>query len=118
MTLQQKQVAVVTGASGGIGFEICKQLAKKDVHVILTGRNREKGQAASKKLQGEGLDIEFCELDVASEKSIKEFSGFLKEKYGRVSYERVVSGNAMADLYEFEIATGEHSESNALSKSS
>lgn len=35
-------ISIVTGASRGIGFEICRQLAHKGVHVILIKRNIER----------------------------------------------------------------------------
>ena len=43
MTIQwQKQVILVTGASGGIGHAIAKALDEKGAHLILTGRNEVK----------------------------------------------------------------------------
>lgn len=37
-----KEVAIITGASGGIGFELALLFAKKDIDILLTGRNKHK----------------------------------------------------------------------------
>ncbi len=68
-----KKIAVVTGANRGIGFELCRQLAKKSFKVILTARDPAKGEVAAKKLSAEGLDVGFQCLDVTSEESIQRF---------------------------------------------
>ena len=73
-----KRVAVVTGANRGIGFEICRQLARRaGVRVVLTARGETKGRAAAKQLRDEGLEVAFHKLDVTSEKSINTFAGWL-----------------------------------------
>ena len=43
---QTGRIAVVTGASSGIGLETARVLARKGAHVVLAVRNREKGEAA------------------------------------------------------------------------
>ena len=78
----ETKVAVVTGANRGIGFEICRQLASKGIHVVLTSRNEPKGRMAAEQLRDQSLDIEFCQLDVTDDLSIKRLGGFLEHKYG------------------------------------
>lgn len=74
-----RRVAVVTGANRGIGFEICRQLAKRGgMRVVLTARDETQGGAATKKLRGDGLDVDFHVLDVTSEGSIRTLAGGLE----------------------------------------
>jgi len=42
---------VVTGANRGIGFEVCRQLAGRGIHVILTSRDEGKGKSVQADLQ-------------------------------------------------------------------
>jgi NAD(P)-dependent dehydrogenase (short-subunit alcohol dehydrogenase family) len=79
-----KRVAVVTGASRGIGLEICRQLGRRqDVRVVLTARNETKGKAEATQLRGEGVDVDFHVLDVTSEKSIRALADWLGATFGR-----------------------------------
>jgi len=79
------QIAVVTGANRGIGLEICRQMARKGVKVILTARNDEKGKKAEEKLQNEGLDVVFHQMDVTDEESIQQAANYVMENFGRLN---------------------------------
>lgn len=79
-----QQIAVVTGANRGIGFEISRQLAAKGIKVILTSRDAVKGEQAVQELTSQGLDVESMVLNVAWPDSIQKFSQALIQKHGRV----------------------------------
>lgn len=79
-----KRVAVVTGANRGIGFETCRQLAKKEIQVILTSRDEVKGKAAAEKLQAEGLDVSYYPLDVTNSDSVQRLAQFIKSEEGQL----------------------------------
>ena len=79
-----KPVAVVTGANRGLGLETARQLAMRDIRVILTSRSAGKGEIALEKLADEGLDVAFHPLDVTSESSVADLGGFIHSRYGRV----------------------------------
>jgi len=79
-----KRVAVVTGANRGIGFETCRQLAKKGIQVILTSRDRANGEAAVEKLQAEGLDVSYHPLDVTDSDSVQHLAEFIKSEFGQL----------------------------------
>lgn len=64
-----KRIALVTGANKGIGFEIARQLARKNFHVYLGARNEKAGHAAAEKLRDDG-EITFIEIDIADAESI------------------------------------------------
>lgn len=81
--MENKKIAVVTGANRGIGFQICHDLAKQGLKVILTSRDENKGKEAVAKLMNEGLEVELLVIDVSNKKSIDQFVKSLDEKYGR-----------------------------------
>ena len=53
MKLRDK-VVVVTGATGGIGRELCKEMANKGVKLVMVARTDEKLKAILKEIPGEG----------------------------------------------------------------
>jgi NAD(P)-dependent dehydrogenase (short-subunit alcohol dehydrogenase family) len=73
---QLGKTAVVTGATGGLGYETALALAKASAEVILTGRDGRKGQSALEKISREvaGARILYEYLDLASLASIADFA--------------------------------------------
>src|SRR6185503_2214221 len=48
----QRQTALITGGSGGIGLEIAKVLARKGFDLVLLARNRDSLEAAAGQIEG------------------------------------------------------------------
>ena len=82
----KQQVALVTGSNRGIGFEIAKQLAMKEIDVILTSRNSANGEAAVRKLAREGVKKEVVpmELDVSNQVSVDSLLDNVEKDFGRL----------------------------------
>ena len=72
-----KKVAVVTGGNRGLGFETCRQLAKKGYHVVLGARSFETAKAAAAKLTGEKLEVVPFKLDVTDQADIAKLKSYL-----------------------------------------
>src|SRR2546430_12289917 len=70
MPKPEQQIALVTGANKGIGFEVVRQLARKDFRVFLGARNVKAGKAATEKLSSDG-EVIFLEIDVSKPESIR-----------------------------------------------
>ena len=82
--MAKNKIAVVTGANRGLGFEVCRQLAIKGVRVILSARNEAQGKEAAESLKKEGLDVDFHQLEVTDENSIRHFAEYVKQRYGKL----------------------------------
>ncbi len=84
MATVDKRLALVTGGNKGIGYEICRQLARKGLRVVLTSRDAEKGREARKRLEKERLDVLHHPLDVTDRASVTAIAGHVESEYGRV----------------------------------
>ena len=76
---------MVTGGNKGIGLEVCRQLAKNGITVVLTARDETRGAAAVEELREQGLsDVMFHQLDITDASSIARLADFLKTRFGRL----------------------------------
>lgn len=69
------KTAIVTGATGGLGFETARMLAEHGARVILAGRNANKGADALNRIRAiaPGADIAFELVDLGSLASVTAF---------------------------------------------
>ena len=77
-------VALVTGASQGIGRAIAAELAKRGAAVALAARNEEKLDAVRDEIVSAGGQAAVFKLDVANEDEIKATVKAVIEKLGKV----------------------------------
>ena len=73
---QNGKLAVVTGATGGLGYETALALARAGAEVLVTGRNAEKGRTAIEGIKRAvpSAKVRFAMLDLASLASIRAFA--------------------------------------------
>ena len=87
------QVVLVTGAGHGIGFEVCRQLARAGMTVLLTARDLAQAEVAAQQLAGEGLAVRPHALDVTQNESVYALAAMLEQEFGRLD---VLVNNAAA----------------------
>jgi NAD(P)-dependent dehydrogenase (short-subunit alcohol dehydrogenase family) len=78
------KVALITGATRGIGFEIARQLAQMGITVILTGRTLVDAEHAANKINAGEMVALPLRLDVTKPSEIDEAVRFVTEKFGRL----------------------------------
>lgn len=79
-----KKIALITGANKGIGFEVARELGRNGCTVLLAARNAKLGRDAARKLQGEGLDARFIELDVTRRDQISAAAAQIEKDFQRL----------------------------------
>ena len=66
-----RPIVLITGANKGIGFETARQLATAGWQVVISARRAKAGREAVVGLAKTGAAVDFVELDVSSDASIK-----------------------------------------------
>jgi len=80
----QGQVAVVTGASRGIGLAISEALADAGCDLAITSRNQKHLQNAAEAIKRRGVRVFHQTSDVGAEESVASFFATVKKSFGKV----------------------------------
>ncbi len=78
---QSGKLAVITGATGGLGYETALALARAGADVLVTGRNAEKGRIAIDQIKcaEPSAKVRFAMLDLASLASVRALAEIMVE---------------------------------------
>ena len=86
MSTHKKPLALVTGATSGIGLAGAKELAKRNYQLVLAVRSKERGKQAKAEIESETPEAEVSLLhcNLSSFQSITEATGEFKSQYDRL----------------------------------
>jgi NAD(P)-dependent dehydrogenase (short-subunit alcohol dehydrogenase family) len=97
---QDGRLAVVTGATSGIGFHTAKELARKGATVIVPARDMRRAKEAAERIKAEApmARLYLATLDLADFDSVREFAGHLRQRYGTGSLDLLVNNAGIMAL--------------------
>ena len=75
------KVAVITGATSGIGLHTAELFVAEGAKIVIAGRRAPEGEALAKRL---GATCVFRQTDVTVEEQMKALIGLSVEKFGRI----------------------------------
>jgi NAD(P)-dependent dehydrogenase (short-subunit alcohol dehydrogenase family) len=77
-------IALISGANKGIGYEIARGLGAKKIKVLVGARDEARGLSAVEKLNAEGADAVFVKLDVTDAATIQHAAQWIEKEFGRL----------------------------------
>lgn len=102
----QNKVAIITGSSKGIGYEVALQLVKEGANVVLSARGEKQLRVAAASIkEATGQDVLVVPTDVAKEKECKNLIDKTVEHYGKIDI--LVNNAGTASANPFEIVSSE-----------
>ncbi|RVX71485.1 hypothetical protein B0A52_05057 [Exophiala mesophila] len=82
-----ERVALITGASGGIGEATAHKLASRGISIVLVDMNEERGHAVAKDVaQKWNVKTKFLKTDITQEEQVKDAVAAATEWTGRLDY--------------------------------
>lgn len=78
------KVAIVTGATSGIGKSIAEEFGKAGAKVVLCGRRQDKGEAVAEGIRKNGGEALFVQTDVSDDASVEAMVETAIEHYGQI----------------------------------
>ena len=80
----KNKIAVITGATSGIGFQVAKRLGADGYVVLLNGIDHNAGAERVNELMAEGITAEYYGFDVTNEDAVNYNIKKIGEKYGKI----------------------------------
>jgi NAD(P)-dependent dehydrogenase (short-subunit alcohol dehydrogenase family) len=86
MSDMKGKVALITGASSGIGWETAKAFAAKGASVVLAARREEELSALASEIEGKGGKASVVTTDVSVAQDVERMVAHTIETFGRLDY--------------------------------
>jgi 3-oxoacyl-[acyl-carrier protein] reductase len=78
------KVAIITGASRGLGKEFALRFAEEGAKLLLTTTNMERAEETAKEIKAKGGEVAFVKTDISVASDVQKIADKVMELYGKV----------------------------------
>jgi NAD(P)-dependent dehydrogenase (short-subunit alcohol dehydrogenase family) len=78
------KVALITGSTDGVGRLVAERLGETGVHVLVHGRNRDRGEQTVSAIKESGSTAEFLAANFSEPSNVRELAGLVQRKAERL----------------------------------
>jgi NAD(P)-dependent dehydrogenase (short-subunit alcohol dehydrogenase family) len=84
MSVEEKKIALITGANRGLGLETARKLGQQGITVLVAARELAKSEATAATLKKEGIDARPIKLDVNDPADYPAVAKAIEKDFGRL----------------------------------
>ena len=92
------KIAVITGATAGIGLEIARQLSQAVLHVIIGARDNGRARTAIGDLASQGLVAQSVSLDLDDQASITAAAKTIEAEHGKLDISSTMPASSIRPM--------------------
>jgi NAD(P)-dependent dehydrogenase (short-subunit alcohol dehydrogenase family) len=111
--MQDKRIALITGANQGVGLQVAKALVAEGATVLVGSRDLERGQAAATEIGGGATALQ---LDVTKQQSIAVAADRIQSEFGRLDL--LVNNAAISNTRKGDLSLHEYARISRASNAS
>src|ERR1700733_8635909 len=111
--MQDRRIALVTGANQGVGRQVAKELVANGLTVLVGSRNFERGEAAAKEIGQGAIPLQ---LDVTDPASIAAAAERIRKEFGRLDL--LVNNAAISNTRKGDLSLQEYAKITLASNAS
>jgi NAD(P)-dependent dehydrogenase (short-subunit alcohol dehydrogenase family) len=82
--IEGREVIMITGSTDGLGRSVALALAGSDAHIIVHGRNAQRGAEVVEEIRAAGGTARFYQADLASLAQVRELAAAIQRDYPRL----------------------------------
>lgn len=82
--VEGREIALITGSTDGLGRELALRVGASGAHVIVHGRNAQRGAEVVREIEGRGGTARFIQADLASLEQVRAMAETVLRDYDRI----------------------------------
>lgn len=103
----ENKVALVVGATSGIGAEVARAYGEEGAKIVVGGRTEDRGKEVANEIKNNGGEASFVQIDITDQESVKNAVKTVTDKYGTIDvlYNGAGAHDGYSNILETDVET-------------